>query len=151
MGFLMTGCAQKLRGRLVAAFSLIVVPATALLLTACGGGGSDISIAGGQGPDPVLVEVPIAYVKKPLPVDDQGMVAQDTVTELLNFDENTVGADMFVRDRASPTASEINVTAAMTQGLGDVRDISSSYDGSKFIFAMRGPGISGSTRLPPGP
>ena len=139
MGFLMTGWAQKLRGRLAAAFSLIVVPATALLLTACGGGGSDISIAGGQGPDPVLVEVPIAYVKKPLPVDDQGMVAQDTVTELLNFDENTVGADMFVRDRASPTASEINVTAAMTLGLGDVRDISSSYDGSKFIFAMRGP------------
>ncbi len=115
------------------------MPFALLCLTACGGGSGDVSVAGGQGPDPVLVEVPVAYVKRPLPVDDQGMLMMDDATELLNFDENTVGADLYVRDRASPTATEVNVTAVETMGLGDVRDVTASFDGQRFLFAMRGP------------
>ncbi len=115
------------------------MPFALLCLTACGGGGGDVSIAGGQGPDPVLVEIPIAYVKRPLPVDDQGMLMTDDVTDLLTFDETTVGAELYVLDRASPSAQEIVVTANETQGLGDVRDVSASFDGQRFLFAMRGP------------
>lgn len=115
------------------------MPFALLCLTACGGGSGDVSVAGGQGPDPVLVEIPIAYVKRPLPVDDQGVLLTDDATELLNFDEFTVGADLYVRDRASPTATEVNVTANETLGLGDVRDVTASFDGQRFLFAMRGP------------
>ncbi|UCG71933.1 MAG: PD40 domain-containing protein [Chromatiales bacterium] len=115
------------------------MPFALLCLTACGGGSGDVSVAGGQGPDPVLVEVSIAYVKRPLPVDGQGMLVTDDVTELLNFDAGTVGADLYVRDRASPSATEVNVTAAETQGLGDVRDVTPSFDGTRFLFAVRGP------------
>ena len=115
------------------------MPFALLCLTACGGSSGDVSVAGGQGPDPVLVEVPVAYVKRPLPVDDQGVLMMDDATELLNFDEFTVGADLYVRDRASPTATEVNVTAVETMGLGDVRDVTASFDGQRFLFAMRGP------------
>ena len=43
-------------------------------LSACGGGGGGVDIAEGQGPDPVVLDVPIAYtplvtfhMRKPLP------------------------------------------------------------------------------------
>src|SRR5690606_16020395 len=50
-----------------------------------------------------------------------------------------VGTDLWYRDRASPSAAAINVTQRVTQGLGDVRDVEISYDGTKLLFAMRGP------------
>jgi hypothetical protein len=114
------------------------VPFALLCLTACGGGG-DVSIASGQDPDPVLVEVPVAYVKRPLPLDENGLPMMDDITDMLTFEAGTVGADLYVRERASPTAEEINVTQAVTMGLADVRHVSASFDGRRFIFAMRGP------------
>jgi type IV secretory pathway protease TraF len=132
--------ARTVRSRVPAAFSRTVMPFALVCLTACGGSGSgDVSVAGGQGPDPVLLEIPIAYVKRPLPVDDQGMLASDDETDLLIFNEGTVGADLYVRDRASPSSAEFNVTASVTLGLGDVRDVSASFDGERILFAMRGP------------
>ncbi len=106
----------------------------ATLLTACGGGG----VGGGQSADPVIVDVPIAYVKRPVPVDDQGAVEPTDVRELRTFN---IGADLFVRERAAVSAAEINVTSRITQGTGlyDIRDLEVSYDGSKVLFAMRGP------------
>jgi len=105
-------------------------------LTACGGGGGGgVDIAQGQGPDPVVLDVPIAYVKRPLPVDDNGDIdTTSDVRELITFD---IGADLFVRERASPSAEERNITAAITQDLGDVRDLEVSFDGTKILFAMR--------------
>ncbi|MDH5277042.1 MAG: hypothetical protein OEW88_11515, partial [Gammaproteobacteria bacterium] len=115
----------------------IIRPATVLLATmlaACGGGG----VGGGQDPDPVVLDVAIAYVKRPVPVDDQGAMQPSDVRELRTF--NT-GADLFVRERAAATAAEINVTDRITQGSGlyDVRDLEMSWDGTKVLFAMRGP------------
>jgi hypothetical protein len=113
----------------------------ALVLSACGGGGDggNITIAEGQGTDPVVVDVPIAYVKRPAPVDEMGDPLVADARELLIFDEGTIGADLIVRERASPTAAEINVTEDILQGMGDVRDVEASYDGERFVFAMRGP------------
>jgi len=107
-----------------------------LLLSGCGGGGGGVGIAEGQGPDPVILDVPIAYVKRPVPVDDDGMVEGSDARELLTFE---VGADLFLRERASPTADDRNLTAEVTEGLGDVRDLDASFDGTKLVFAMRGP------------
>ena len=42
-----------------------------------------------------------------------------------------------MRDRASPSAPEINLTAAETDGLGDIRDVDVNFDGTKVVFSMR--------------
>ncbi|TDJ48650.1 MAG: hypothetical protein E2O52_00120 [Gammaproteobacteria bacterium] len=102
-------------------------------ITACGSGGG-VDLAGGQAADPVVLDVPIAYVKRPLPLDDQGNVEPTDARELITFE---IGADLYVRERASPSAAERNITEGITAGLGDVRDLEVSYDGSRVIFAMR--------------
>ncbi|RPI63203.1 MAG: hypothetical protein EHM50_02720, partial [Lysobacterales bacterium] len=50
-----------------------------------------------------------------------------------------VGTDLYVRDRASPTAPERNVTERFTERTGDVSGVEISSDGRKVLFAMRGP------------
>ena len=89
-------------------------------------------------PVPVLLDYPIAYVKRPIPVNNQGEPANIDLLDLENFNP---GADLFLRDRASPSAAEKNITFQFTGGQGDVKDIESSADGSKLIFAMRAPEI----------
>ncbi len=121
---------------------VLLIVAICLLsgLAGCGGGGG-VDLAGGQGPDPVVLDVPIAYVKRPLARDVQGIVNQSSdIRELITFD---IGADLYVRDRASPSAPETNITANETQGLGDVRDLSASFDGQRILFAMRAQFIEG--------
>jgi len=49
------------------------------------------------------------------------------------------GGDLIIRERSSPSAREFNVTAAITQGNGDVSDPEVSYDGRKIVFALRCP------------
>jgi hypothetical protein len=100
-------------------------------------GGGTVSPGSGQGPDPVVLDSPIAYVKRPAPAADEPV---DDSRSLLTFRE---GGDLWVRDRASPSAAERNVTFEITQGEGDVRDVEPSYDGTRLVFAMREPLIEG--------
>ena len=46
---------------------------------------------------------------------------------------------------ASPSSAERNLTAAITKGLGDVRDVEASYDGRKLLFALHEPNIVGAS------
>ena len=119
-------------------FRAVVAGALFVLLTACGGGGGDgsVGIAGGQDPDPVILDFPIAFVKRPVPVDEDGLLIQDDARELLTFE---VGAHLFVRDRASPSTDDQNITFDLMGDLADVRDAEFSYDGERVLFAMRGP------------
>jgi hypothetical protein len=130
--------ARGLRVRVVV-LRLAVFPALGCLLGACGGGGG-VSVGAGQGPDPVVLDIPIAYVQRPLPLDDQGQLVAADARRLRSFD---IGADLVVRDRASPSAEARNVTGEMTQGLYDIRDLEASWDGTRVLFAMRGPFIEG--------
>jgi len=116
--------------------SYVLLTLLVVLLSACGGGaGGGVDLAEGQSADPVVIDVPIAYVKRPLPVDDNGdVITTSDVRELIRFD---IGADLYVRERASPSAQERNVTRLITEGLGDVRDLEVSFDGTKVLFAMR--------------
>jgi len=119
-----------------------LLPALAVLLALAGGctsgeGGGSLSPGSGQGSDPVVLDFPIAYVKRPSPASQAP--AADT-RRLLDF---RPGGDLWVRDRASPSATERNVTFDVTQGAGDVRDVEPSYDGAKLVFAMREPLIEG--------
>lgn len=89
-------------------------------------------------PIAVLLDYPIAYVKRPIPLNNQGEPIQINLLDLEDFNP---GADLYLRDRASPSALEINITSRFTDGLGDVKDLESSADGSKLIFSMRAPEI----------
>ena len=124
-----------------------VLTAVMSALAACssGDGGTDVTIGSGQsagggangstGGDPVAVDYPVFYVKRPVPkTDDTTNMPADDVRELLRFD---IGADLYTRPSASPSSPETNITGRETRGLGDIRDVHINFDGTKVVFAMR--------------
>lgn len=113
-----------------------------ILIASCTSGGAGVE--GEQSEDPVVVDFPIAYVKRSLPVelddDDLEQPAEVILREPVNF---FPGAALFVRDRATPSAAEVNITEGIFEedALYDVKDVDTSYDGTKLVFAMRAPEI----------
>lgn len=103
-----------------------------IAVAGCGGGISGT----GQNPDPVVADFPIAYVKRPLPLDNQGNPASSDTRRVLTFNQ---GGDLFIRDRASTTAAERNITKRVTAGKGDVKDVDVSFDGKRLLFALHAP------------
>lgn len=115
--------------------SAAIVCSAAVLLSACGvGNGTD-------GDDPVVVENPVAFIKRPLLFDeDDNDLITDDLQEPAIFRE---GAVLFIKDRASPSSSSFDISsAAFPDGsLYDVKDLEVSYDGTKLLFSMRAPEI----------
>jgi hypothetical protein len=105
-------------------------------LGACSGdgnGGTDVTIGSGQSGDPVTLDFPVFYVKRPVPANDA-----DVVTDARELRRYSPGADLYMRTAASPSAREINITGAVTgNGRADIRDVDVSFDGQKVVFAMR--------------
>ncbi|MEH6567644.1 MAG: hypothetical protein V7709_01120 [Halioglobus sp.] len=106
-----------------------------------GGGGGGVSISkDSQGEDPVVLEIPIAYIKRPLPEEP---------TDLRNPLEFAPGAQLFVRDRSAASADETDITRLIAQVVAeeegiaaeeiaiDIKGVDSSFDGSTLIFAVR--------------
>lgn len=116
--------------------SALLASGLTLMLGACssGTGGTDVTIGSGQNMDPVTLDFPVFYVKRPVPDSQSGGDRRNDARQLIRFE---IGADLYMRDRASPSAPEINLTAEHTEGLGDVRDVDVSYDGTKVLFSMR--------------
>ena len=114
----------------------LLLASIAATLSACGGGGGSVSLGNGQGPDPATVDFPMAYVKRTLPLPP--MEFEDNAKVMRAFNVN---ADLFLRDRASPSVPERNITQRITGDteLWDVKDVEGSYDGNLVVFAMRGP------------
>jgi hypothetical protein len=52
---------------------------------------------------------------------------------------SVAGGDLYIRAQASPGSVETNVTASITKGMGDVRDLDVSPDGKKLVFSLRLP------------
>jgi hypothetical protein len=129
----LAGCSRVLARAFVNPIGLIA--ALAFAVSACSSDGST-GVGSGQDPDPVAVDFPIAYTKGPL-FDDQMAPFQDP--DVRNLERFNVGTDLYMRDRASPSAEERNLTLTETQGLGDVMGVEISVDGSRILFAMRGP------------
>ncbi len=98
--------------------------------------GDGVQIGTGQNPDPVVIDFPIAYIKAPIPTDDNGVFAQQDLREQITFE---FGADLYFRDRAAVGAEPINITGDITQGMGAIRDVEIDYDGSRLLFSMRTP------------
>ena len=100
-----------------------------LLQVACGGAGTDQPDAGVQHQD-----LPIAYVKRPTPRDNNGDILQTDIREPSTFNP---GGDLYLKARASGGTPAQNITSSLTQGLGDVKDIEVNYEGTKLIFSLR--------------
>ena len=107
-----------------------------LVIAACDGANQGVQIGTGQDRDPVVIDFPIAYIRAPLPLDDNGQFEQQDLREQITF---PVGSDVFFRDRAAPGAEDTNITGRFSEGLHAVRDVEIDYDGSRLLFAMRGP------------
>jgi hydrazine synthase alpha subunit-like protein/WD40 repeat protein len=114
-----------------------------ILVSACTSGDAGVQTSG-QSADPVVVDFPIAYVKRSLPVevDDNGVEqpAEVILREPINF---FPGAALYIKDRATPSAAETNITDGIFEegALYDIKDVDTSYDGTKLVFAMRAPEI----------
>ena len=114
-----------------------------LLLAACGGGGEGGT---GEAVDPIIQDSGIAYVKRPLPVDeDTGELIDEDARDPRPYQ---AGGDLYYRPRALPSALETNITGAITGGRGDVKNVSVSYDGTKLVFALRLPDVPEDELLP---
>src|SRR5579884_1842889 len=88
--------------RFALALACVCVPGHA----ACSSGGGHVQTAGGQGADPETVDFPIFYVKRysvPQTQDD---------LRLMRFAQPS--ADLFMRTRAAPDGTEINITQRVT-------------------------------------
>jgi len=118
------GSRVTVRGR------MLLSAALCMTLAACGSDGQD--------PDPLVEDFGIAYVQRPLAFDTSGATVQPDLREATGF---TPGGDLYYRELASPGAAESNITAPFTHGMGDVKDVEVSYDGSLLLFAMRVPDI----------
>lgn len=112
---------------------------------------------GNEGQDETIDSFSIAYIKRPIatetltvvPLDANGdplppvQVTRPVLAELTEAVAFNEGGDVYVRDRASTSANEKNITLCLTDisgdgvGTGDVRDLESSYDGTKLIFSLR--------------
>jgi len=104
--------------------SLLGVLALSNMLISCGGSGTE------TGADPGVEEFPIAFVKRSILVDDNGnMVQPDIRTPLMS----TPGGDIFLKTRAAITSTAVNITQAITNGMGDVKDLDVSSDGKLLI------------------
>ena len=110
-------------------FRYIGLFSATLLQISCGGAGSDQPDAGVQQQD-----LPIAYVKRITPRDNANAIIQTDIREPSTFNP---GGDLYLKARASAGTPEQNITGALTQGLGDVRDIEVNYEGTKLIFSLR--------------
>lgn len=103
---------------------LMSAAVVAALAGCSGAGGGNGAGVGSTSTEP---SVAIAYVKRPV-------ATLGNPTDAITFQ---AGGDLFMRERSSPTAPEINITGPYTQGLGDVSDPEVSYDGTKLLFSMR--------------
>jgi Tol biopolymer transport system component len=117
-------------------FKLTALLLPALLMAACESGvsGHAPGLAGVETQDPGTLNFPLAYVKRPAPASTPA--ADIDVRDLIT---STTGGDLYIREQASAGSAEINVTQSITKGMGDVRDLDVSPDGTKLVFSLRLP------------
>ncbi len=127
---------QSRNGITSKATRMVALSMACVMMVAACSKGDGVQIGTGQDPDPVVIDFPIAYIKSPLPVDDNGVFQQQDLREQITFE---FGADLYFRDRASPSAEAVNITESVSQGLAAIRDVEIDYDGSRLLFSMRVP------------
>lgn len=117
---------NKFTKHITTSLSLLAYLAGAFVIVSCG--------APGQGADPGVIDIPIAYAKRKPAYDDDGLPEDFRIDDPTFFSE---GGDLYIRNRSSASATERNITFSVTQGRGDVKDVSANFDGTKLVFSLR--------------
>lgn len=123
---------HQIRVKFITAIKLFSLACITAVVAACGGGGS-------QAQDPTVVEMPIAYVKRPTPTVNGNPVSIDVTDPEVFFP----GAHLLVKSRATLDAQVTDVSDAIIGDTGDVRDPSFSDDGTKLLFSLHKPNPNG--------
>ncbi|MGA2840790.1 MAG: hypothetical protein ABSG18_11530 [Steroidobacteraceae bacterium] len=108
----------------------IVLPLLIVLGCSSAQSGHAPGVAGGETLTPGVTNYPLAYIKQPVPTTD--IDVRDLITSI-------TGSDLYVRAQASAGGMETNVTQSITKGMGAVRDLDVSPDGTKIVFSLRLP------------
>ena len=127
----MNTCSPRERHHGLLKLAALALPLLALLGCESATTGHAPGLAGGQNLTPGITNYPLAYIKRPVISKDFDNV-RDLITSM-------TGGDVYIRDTASAGGAEINITASITKGMGDVRDLDVSPDGTKMIFSLRLP------------
>ena len=94
----------------LSAARLALIGLIVLMLGGCEGSSSE------EGIDPGLVEIPIAYIKRPVPVEASGQPRPSDMRDPMLFTE---GGDVYLRSSTGVAASEENLTRSFTRGRGE--------------------------------
>jgi hypothetical protein len=116
----------------------------AVLLYACSSAptGNAPGVAGGQALTPGITNYPMAYVKQPVLAANTNKKDKAATPADINVEDlitSITGSDLYVRETASASSPEVNVTFPITNGMGAVRDLDVSPDGTKVVFSLRLP------------
>jgi hypothetical protein len=117
--------------------ALLTLPLLAVLGCSAASSGHAPGVAGGETLTPGITNYPLAYIKRPAPPAPPTTKAPDI--NVLDLITSTTGGDLYIRSQANGAGAETNVTASLTMGMGDVRDLDVSPDGSKVVFSLRLP------------
>ncbi|KEF32077.1 hypothetical protein D777_00711 [Marinobacter nitratireducens] len=104
-----------------------------------------LSSSESQQADPVVVENPVIFIKRPLMFDENtGALVEDNLADPSAF---RPGARLFLKKSASADSTIKDISssafsAAPASGY-DVKDLHVSHDGRRVLFAMRAPEIEG--------
>ena len=111
-----------------------------------------------QQSDPVVADIPIAYIERPLPRDifnddpEQRTIA--VIDNVLDPTAFNPGAKLIIKARSKSDAPEIDITkdvfpnaevdpdndiSEVVPTLFDIKDLDVSSDGTKLVFSMRAP------------
>src|SRR5690606_10531397 len=119
-----------------------------LLLAACGGG-SGGQEGSGQAPDPVTVDLPLAYIERPIPVEEQNPEVL-RATDIFEPAAFNPGAAIYLKPRATaPAAAEHITLRALSEEENftadapnyAVKDLTLPPAGDRLLFSMRVPEI----------
>jgi hypothetical protein len=131
------------RSSLLCAALLGVALLDTALLAACstnGGGGGSVSIANSQPPDSQTTDFGIVYIKRTVPPTPLPATQDDLRLRRTFLPQ----ADLYLLNPSSTGGSEHNITTRVTGKAPagtfyDLKDVDVSSDGTRVIFAMRGP------------
>ncbi|MGB6307258.1 MAG: hypothetical protein WBF89_05635, partial [Steroidobacteraceae bacterium] len=125
----------------LAALSL-TLPLLALQGCSSAASGHAPGVAGGETLTPGITNYPLAYIKRPVPAANAKANDNDIPPidiSVLDLITSTPGGDLYIRSQANAAGAEVNVTGSITKGMGDVRDLDVSPDGTTLVFSLRLP------------
>jgi hypothetical protein len=121
--------------RLIRGAALLAMALISACSSGAGGGGASVTIANSQPPDSQTTDFGIVYIKRTVPTTQDDLRLRRTFVPQ---------ADLYLLHPSSTGGTELNVTTRVTGkapkgSFYDLKDVDVSSDGTKVLFAMRGP------------